>query len=135
ALIAALSEDANVGLRNAAVEALAAIGKPSVVPLLTALRAGGEHRKLVIDALGAIGDPQAVEPLCSSMEDADPNVCASAAEALGCIGGPRVAEALVTMLHRDDLLPRLAALESLVRVGAVVPLARLRPLLDEPILR
>ncbi|HJZ83604.1 MAG TPA: HEAT repeat domain-containing protein [Polyangia bacterium] len=135
ALIAALSEDANVGLRNAAVEALAAIGKPAVVPLLTALRAGGEHRKLIVDALGAIGDPQAVEPLCTAMEGSDENLRAAAAEALGRIGGPRVADALVSALHHEDLMTRLAALESLARIGAQVPLERIRPLLDVPILR
>jgi HEAT repeat protein len=135
ALVAALSEDANVGLRNAAVEALAAIGKPAVGPLLTALAAGGDHRKLIIDALGAIGDPQAVDPLCGSLQDCDENVRAAAAEALGRIGGPRVAEALVQTLSRDDVLGRLAALESLARIGARVPLASLRSLLDQVILR
>ena len=135
ALIAALSEDANVGLRNAAVEALAAIGKPSVSPLLTALGAGGEHRKLIIDALGAIGDTGAVEPLCTAMEDSDENVRAAAAEALGRIGGPRVGEALRKALGRNDLLGRLAALEALARIGSRVELAELRPLLEQPILR
>src|SRR5262249_6459333 len=111
-------ETATAGRRNAAVEALAAIGKPAVVPLLTALRAGGEHRKLIVDALGAIGDPQAVEPLCTAMEGSDENLRAAAAEALGRIGGPRVADALVSALHHEDLMTRLAALESLARIGA-----------------
>jgi HEAT repeat protein len=135
ALIAALSEDANVGLRNAAVEALAAIGKPAVQPLLTALSAGGDHRKLIIDALGAIGDTGSVEPLCTALEDSDENVRAAAAEALGRIGGPRVGEALRKQLVRDDLLARLAALESLARIGVRVELAELRPLLEQSILR
>ena len=39
-LIAQLADDTNVGLRNAAVEALTAIGAPSVGPLTTALAAG-----------------------------------------------------------------------------------------------
>jgi HEAT repeat protein len=135
ALVAALCEDANVGLRNAAVEALAAIGRPAVGPLLTALGAGGDHRKLIVDALGAIGDPAALDALCTGLEDPDENVRAAAAEALGSVGGARAAEELRRSLGREELLGRLAALEALGRIGAPVPLAELRPALEQPILR
>jgi HEAT repeat protein len=135
ALIASLCDTNNVGLRNAAVEALAAIGRPAVAALLTALAAGGDHRKLIIDALAVIRDPQAVEPLCTALEDPDENIRAAAAEALGGLGGPRVGAALRAELARGGLLSRLAALEALVHMGEQVPLAELRPALEQPILR
>jgi HEAT repeat protein len=135
-LIATLSDDANVGLRNAAVETLALIGAASVGALVTALAAGGEQRKFLVDALGAIGDPAAVPALGRAIRDDDENVRAAAAEALGAIGGDEAIAALRQRLQGDgDYLGRLAALEALTRLRAVVTRSELEPLLEEPILR
>jgi HEAT repeat protein len=134
-LIATLVDDSNVGLRNAAVEALAAIGRPSVGPLGTALEAGGDHRKFLIDALGAIGDRSAVNVLVRRLDDPDENVRAAAAEALGNLGGADAVSALRKRLSGADLLGRLAAIEALNRLGAQVPVAELLPMLSQPILR
>ena len=79
ALIAALGEASNIARRNAAVEALGLIGRPAVPPLLEALEAGVVSRKLVIDALGMIGDGRAVNPLSAVLRDPDPNLRAAAA--------------------------------------------------------
>ncbi|MFH0902382.1 MAG: HEAT repeat domain-containing protein [Pseudomonadota bacterium] len=134
-LIATLAEDSNVGLRNAAIEALALIGRPAVGPLATALEAGGPHRKLLIDALGAIGDTAAVPILVRSLDDPDENARAAAAEALANTGGPGTALALRRRLPVGDLLGRLAALEALNKLGVVVPLVELAPLVGQQVLR
>ncbi|HEY3351856.1 MAG TPA: HEAT repeat domain-containing protein, partial [Polyangia bacterium] len=135
ALCQALGEESNIARRNAAVEALGLIGRPAVAELLVELHKGGAERKLVIDALGAIGDPRAVPPLSASLGDEDPNVRAAAAEALGHLGRRDAMPALLGALRGGDLLTRLAALEALNRLGASVPYPVLAPLLDEPVLR
>jgi HEAT repeat protein len=134
-LIAALADDSNVGLRNAAVEALAAIGRPSVAPLLMALDAGGEFKKFLIEGLAAIGDRTSVPALVRALDDADENIRAAAAEALGQVGGHEADLALRHRLSQADLLGRLAVLEALNKLGAQLPLVELQPLVASPILR
>jgi HEAT repeat protein len=135
ALITALGEESNIARRNAAVEGLGLIGRPSVPLLLDALAAGVANRKLVVDALGVIGDGRAVGPLATVLGDADPNLRAAAAEALGHLGRREAVPALQAALAATDLLTRLAALEALNRLGASVPYHVLAPLLGEPVLR
>jgi HEAT repeat protein len=135
ALCAALGEESNIARRNAAVEVLGLIGRPAVPLLLVELARGGPERKLVIDALGAIGDGRAVSPLTEVLGDADPNLRAAAAEALGHLGRRDCVPALFDVLRGSDLLTRLAALEALNRLGASVPYTALAPLLEEPVLR
>ncbi len=75
ALIGALADGENPGRRNAAVEALVHCGS-RVVPALveaTATR-DSDLRKLVIDALAGIGDPQARDRLVDLLGDPDANV-------------------------------------------------------------
>jgi HEAT repeat protein len=134
-LCRALGDESNIARRNAAVEALGLVGRPAVAALCAELDKRGAERKLVIDALGAIGDPRAVTPLCGSLQDEDPNVRAAAAEALGHLGRRDCVPALVGALRASDLLTRLAALEALNRLGASVPYPLLAPLCDEPVLR
>ncbi|MBI5479328.1 MAG: HEAT repeat domain-containing protein [Deltaproteobacteria bacterium] len=134
-LIVALGEDSNIARRNAAVEALGLVGRPAVPLLLDALQVGVVSRKLVIDALGVIGDARAVGPLSAALRDADANLRAAAAEALGHLGRREAVPALQAALAAGDLLTRLAALEALNRLGASVPYHILAPLLGEPVLR
>jgi HEAT repeat protein len=135
ALITALGEESNIARRNAAVEALGVIGRSAVPRLLDALDAGIVNRKLVIDALGMIGDGRAVNPLCAALRDPDPNLRAAAAEALGHLGRREAVSHLQDAVEADDLLTRLAALEALNRLGASVPYRILTPSLAEPVLR
>src|SRR6185437_3676274 len=86
-LAAALAEPENVGRRNAVVEALVGLGPQAVPALVEALAKRPEHRKLIADALGLIGDLRAGAPLAPLIDDADANVRVAAAEALGRIGG------------------------------------------------
>jgi len=134
-LVAALGEESNVSRRNAAVEALGLVGRPAVPHLLGALATPPSMRKLVIDALGVIGDGRAVGPLSAELRDEDANLRAAAAEALGHLGHREAVPALLAALGAADLLTRLAALEALNRLGAGVPYDRLAPLLAEPVLR
>ena len=134
-LVATLAEPENVGRRNAAVEALARMGGPAVAPLVAALAERLDHRKLIVDTLGLIGDRRAADPLLPSLDDPDPNVRAATAEALGMIGGAAAERALLAALERGELLLSLACLAALSGLGAVLPRQRLEPLLDTPVLR
>ncbi|MBI4509105.1 MAG: HEAT repeat domain-containing protein [Deltaproteobacteria bacterium] len=134
-LIACLADGNNVGLRNSAIEALIAIGKPAVAPMLDALAGRGDEQKFIIEALAGIRDPRAVPSLARCLEDEDENVRAVAAEALGYIGGGEAELALRRRLTSADLIGRLAALESLNRLKAAISLEDLVPMLSQPVLR
>jgi HEAT repeat protein len=134
-LVAALHEAENVGRRNALVEAVVQLGRAALPALLRALRARPAHRKLLVDALGAIGDSAASEAIIEALADEDPNVRIAAAEALGSAGGAEVVAALTAAMEqarmRHEQLFRLAALDALSRRDAQLPVAVLLPLLDE----
>ena len=134
-LAAALSEPENVGRRNAVVEALVGLGPQAVPALVSALAARPEHRKLIADALGLIGDLRGGPALAPLIDDEDPNVRVAAAEALGRIGGTAARQALQRALGRGELLLSQAALEGLNRLGATLPLKAIEPLLATPTLR
>lgn len=128
----------NVGLRNAAVEALGAFGAAAVetlAPRVPKLDADG--KKLSIEALGRSGEAAALDVLAPLVADADANVRVAALEALGAIGGSRVDEARALIVSRlDDARPleTLAALEALGMIGASLPLATVERWLDDPLL-
>ncbi len=135
-LLSALADGENAGRRNAAAEALVALGEPSVEPLCATLRSpDADVRKLAADALGEIGDARAVAALGPAIADADRNVRAAAAEALGKIGGADAAGALEGALRQNDQTLRLAALDALGRAGHTPPIALLAPLAQDPFLR
>ena len=134
-LAAALAEPENVGRRNAVVEALVGLGAQAVPALLGALDKRPEHRKLIADALGLIGDLRAGPALAPLVDDEDANVRVAAAEALGHIGGSAARAALQKALARGELLLSQASLEGLNRLGASLPINTLEPLLAAPTLR
>jgi HEAT repeat protein len=135
ALVQALAEPDNVGRRNAAVEGLTALGPQAVEPLKRALEGRPEHRKLLVDTLGLIGDPRGGPAVAPLVDDEDLNVRVAAAEALGNIGGAEAAQALRQALGRKERLLQLAALEGLSRAGAHLSVDELAPLALEPTLR
>jgi len=66
------------------------------------------------EALGAIGDPRAIEPLTAVLnEDADEQVRAYAAEALGKIDDSRVVEPLIAALRDEESSVRDEAVKAL----------------------
>jgi len=128
----------NVGLRNAAVEALGGFGLFAVEVLsarMPTLDADG--KKLAIEALGRSAEPAALDVLAPLLADQDANVRVAALEAVGAVGATRLDEArelLIAQLDRQHPLPTLAALDALSRIGAGLPFAVVQPWLDDPLL-
>jgi len=147
ALVVALGEPDNVGRRNAAIEALEAVGSSAVQPLLDSLATLPEHRKVVLDTLGLLADPSASRAVAASLGDVDPNVRMAATEALGRIGGAEAQEALRGLLATvgamaggaappgGERLLMLTALDALNRTGARLSLDLVLPLLEIPTMR
>jgi HEAT repeat protein len=137
ALVDVFEPGDNVGLRNAAVEALGAYGSFAVealAPRVPQLDADG--KKLAIEALGRSGEAAALEVLAPLVADADPNVRVAALEALGAIGVTRVDDArelLVARLDETRPLETLAALESLAMIGAGLPFKTVQGWLQDPL--
>lgn len=122
ALIMALGEEDNAGLRNSATEVLVKIGVPAVPGLLDVLKDGDkDERKIAADILGDVADQRALEPLLATLKDPDENVRAAAAESLGMLGDSSVTEQLVEALRDDGLVVQLSCLDALDRLNAEVP--------------
>ena len=82
-------------------------------------------RRAATEALGQLGDKQAVEPLIRKLEDTDADVRGAATEALGRLGDKQAVEPLIRKLEDTDADARGAATEALGRLGdkqAVEPL-------------
>lgn len=78
--------------RKQAVNTLIALGKPAVMPLITAIRQhffGVFTLPRAIEALGAIGDAQAVELLIETLKSNHVHAAQEAAKGLRYIGDPR----------------------------------------------
>lgn len=103
----------NVGLRNAAVEALGGYGAAAVDALgVLVHELDPDGRKLSAEALGKTGEAGALLLLRTLMEDRDPNVCAAAVEAVAAIGSTRIDEVaplLLNYLRQPDEIQRLAS--------------------------
>lgn len=138
ALVNALGPSDNVGLRNAAVEALGAFGIDAVDAVAAALRGlDADGRKLGAEALARTGHSTALPVLRGLLHDPDPNVCVAAVEAiagLGIDGVLEVVPALVGCLDSADEFTRLAALDGLRALGVTLPWERLERLKDERLL-
>jgi HEAT repeat protein len=86
--------------------------------LIKALREkNSSDRSNAASALGQLGDPGAVEPLCQSLQDGESEVRSSAANALGKIRDSRAVEPLCAMLKDPDFNVRLAAVKALGLLG------------------
>lgn len=138
----ALAERDDIGLRNAAVEALVAIGPDSVPGAINALaRLDPDGRKLAVEVLAGIPTLAGVRALIRAMKDPDVNVVVAVAEALGNahLAGDEARElatrALSDLLAHAEVAPRLAALESLRNLDVEVPWSRLEPLFGDALLR
>ncbi len=138
-LVSVFQPGDNVGLRNAAVEALTAFGAHAVRVVVDALASlDADGRKLATEVLGRAQDASALPALEQLMCDPDPNVRMGAIEAMGGLGEMVIDAAsrnLVRALSSEDVQERLAALEGLNRLGVVVPWPKLAPLTHDPILR
>jgi HEAT repeat protein len=142
ALVGVLKETDNIGLRNAAVEALVAIGPDAVAATIEVLpHLDVDARKLAVEVLGGVADLRCAVALCGSLDDEDPNVRTAAAEALGnaALAGEEALElatkSLVRALSVPDTLLRIAILESLVRLQVDLPWRIFEPYATDALLR
>lgn len=142
AVARALGDREDVGLRNAAVEALVAIGPdavPGAIDALTRLDADG--RKLAAEMLAGAPTLSGMRALARSLDDVDSNVVVAAAEGLGRahLAGDEARElaenALTKLLASGETPARLAALESLRSLEVDVPWSALEPLFADSLLR
>lgn len=142
AIARALAERENVGLRNAAVDALVAIGPDAVPAAVDALgRLDADGRKLSVEVLAGAPTLAGIRSLAHAARDPDVNVAAAAAEGLGRadLAGEEAREvasaALSELLSSEHPQVRIAALDALEALGCDVPWSRIEPLLDDPLLR
>jgi HEAT repeat protein len=139
-LVLAFEPGDNVGLRNAAVEALGAFGESAVRALserLPVLDADG--KKLAAEALARTALPSALEALRPLLLDADSNVRAAAIEAIASVGSAAAPEAfqiLAAFVQQTDeeAFVRLSALDGINRLGSVLPWRTIEGMLTDPVL-
>jgi HEAT repeat protein len=142
ALVAALEETVNIGLRNAAVEALVAVGPDSVGAVVEAVPdLDADARKLAVEVLAGVPEARGTGALVRCLQDDDANVRVAAAEALGnaSLAGEEARElatqALVSALVTSDTFLKIAALDSLARLEARLPWGVFEPYTRDPLLR
>jgi HEAT repeat protein len=142
ALVAALEDTVNIGLRNAAVEALVAIGPDAVTATIDALsRMDADARKLAAEVLGGVPDARGTAALCQALQDEDANVRVAAAEALGkaALAGDdsraQATDSLVAALATGDVFLKMALLDSLGRLETRLPWSVFATYVADPLLR
>jgi HEAT repeat protein len=142
ALVPVLSDEDNIGLRNATVEALAAIGADAIGPILdVVLTLSSDGKKLAIEALAGITDERSASALEALIESDDINVACASAEALAQVA-KRASDlredaiaALVRNLERADTYFRVALLEGLKLLEAELPWSVYAGIATDPMLR
>jgi HEAT repeat protein len=142
AVARALGERDDIGLRNAAVEALVSIGPDAVPGAIDALsRLDADGRKLAVEMLAGAPTLSGMRALAKCLADPDANVVVAAAEGLGRahLAGDEARDlatnALTSLLATGETPARLAALEALRNLDEVVPWSALEPLFGDPLLR
>jgi HEAT repeat protein len=107
----------DIGTRNLASEILVRFGSEAAPILIENLECDDHDvRKFIVDILGLIKDPSAVEPLCLRLWDDNPNVSCSAAEALGEIGSRKASTNLLSAFEKVEEA-RLPIVEALGKIG------------------
>ena len=138
-LVRALAPGDNVGLRNAAVEALGGFGVHAVTALGIALgELDADGRKLAVEALGRVGHESALPILAKMIEDPDPNVRVAAVEAVADLGRSGVEDAIATLqatLSASEPMLVLASLNGLNSLGVALDYSIIAPLLEQSLLR
>ncbi|HEY4103090.1 MAG TPA: HEAT repeat domain-containing protein [Polyangiaceae bacterium] len=139
-LVEALLPSDNVGLRNAAVEALGAYGQPAVDALDAKLdRLDADGRKLAAEALARTLLPAALEVLKRLLADGDPNVRAAALDAIATVGAAAAAEAFEILSGflqnaHEEAFVRLCALDGINKLGSLLPWPTVERMLQNPVL-
>jgi hypothetical protein len=108
----------DTGLKRRLVEAFGAAGAPAAPALIQALGdSDWAVRRASAEALGDLGDPQAVPALIKALGNGDRDVRRAAAEALGKLGDPQAVPALIQALGDRSENVRRASAEALVKIG------------------
>ncbi|MBN1655112.1 MAG: HEAT repeat domain-containing protein [Deltaproteobacteria bacterium] len=135
-LVDAICQEENFGLRNAALELLEELGTRAAEVLLDALPQVPDYaRKFVVEALACGGDERVIPALVNAANQGDSIVAAAALDALSAIGGTEAELALRAQLVSPDSFHRMAAIDGLNRLGAIVPWEELAPLLTDRLVR
>jgi HEAT repeat protein len=134
-LVAALHDDSDVGVRTAAMEALATVGVqalPALDGLLDDPQAG--IRRLVVDILGLMSTAKVLPLLRRAVNDQSLAVRSAALEGIArlepSVAGPILAEQLVAGVPAAVALAALLGIEQL---QVTVPVASLRRWTDDPL--
>lgn len=106
----------NDEFKDDAVDALVALGEPSVARLIGALRDKDENvRKCAVLALGRIKSSEAIDPLITMLGDKDWFTRLTAAAALESIGDERGREAIKPLLRDPDMVVKMRVERILAR--------------------
>ncbi|MFB6122826.1 MAG: HEAT repeat domain-containing protein [Haloferacaceae archaeon] len=146
-LVRAATDDDDEAVRGAAIDALDRIGQDAIEQLIVSLsgqdvEAGAdwmrarafvktlsadrpELRMASANALGRLGDEDAVPALVESLTDPDPRVRERVARACGKLGDPRAVDALRERVDGDERRVRQAAADALAAIGSKRALAAL----------
>ncbi|MFO8058902.1 MAG: CheR family methyltransferase [bacterium] len=134
--INSLEDEENAARRSSALEGLVSMGKTAVPYLLEALdHENDDVKKFIVDILGEIKDPSVVDAILPLTRDSSENIRLATVETLGSIGGENTFQALLSLLSTEDVSLQFSVLYALGRVGKPIPLERIKPLLDQRILR
>lgn len=116
-LIRALAFD-DFDVQSAAITALHNLGDPAIVRLVVNLKSKNLHLKLgIIEALGQLKDPRALEPLIAALADENPEIRWGSAISLAGLEDPRAIPALRKVLDDKDKYVRYGAASSLSKIG------------------
>jgi HEAT repeat protein len=117
-VVACLGGESDACDPTSAVQLLAQIGDARAVPALAAeLTRGRVRRDLVVDALAKIGDPSALVPLLSLLDEPDAALRKKALAAVGPILDARAGDVLVKALGDKDQDIRVTAAGYLGELG------------------
>ncbi len=109
--------------RNLAVEVLQQLGPTALPVFFRALPDSDEHiRKFIVDIVGNIGGPAAVDGLLGLVHDSSSNVRAAVVESLGVLGDHRAVASIIRMVQDPEewvMFSAISALGSLADVEAV----------------
>jgi HEAT repeat protein len=127
-----LLADASVGVRRAALEALAGNASERIRQLLLGLlESDPDMRRDAIRALGRVGDDRMIPKVIQIFRSCDPEQKAFAVQALSAIGSPSVEPFIAQQLGHRDPRVRRHSVTALVRLGTSSALRRVRVALED----
>jgi HEAT repeat protein len=98
------------------ITALGSLGDPRAIPFLMTVD-DGVYQREALDAIASIGGPEALNGLLAALRDRKPERRSQAALSLGMLAGAEVKGPLEAALDDPDLRVRIAAADSLERLG------------------